>query len=196
MKNSIRSLRFFGVITLIVYWCFTIISISQNSWFSVMHNALSDLGANNANAPWLYNYGLILSFPFLFIFSIYLLHIAINKLQIIGGAFIMISSVFLAFIGIFHSGTRPHGFVSTYFFLQFFFGMFIFGIATEKLRIASIVLFALSWLGAFLPWPSVATLEIYEISIIGVFVILIALLNPEKLANIERSLQSQEIRWM
>ena len=196
MKNSIKFLRFFGIITLIVYWTFTIISISQNPWFSVMHNALSDLGANDANAPWLYNYGLIFSFPLLFIFSVYLLSVARNKLEIIGGAFITISSIFLAFIGIFHSGTRPHVFVSSYFFLQFFFGMFIFGIATSKLRIASIVLFALAWIGIVLPWPSVATIEIYEISIIGVFVILIALLNPEKLVNKGHFLQNPKIPWM
>jgi len=196
MKGLISYFRFFGVITLIVYWTFTIISISQNPWFSVMHNALSDLGANNANAPWLYNYGLIFSFPLLFIFSIYLIAIANNKLQIIGGSFITISSIFLAFIGIFHSGTKPHIFVSTYFFLQFFFGMLIFGIATTRIRIASIILFTLALIGAFLPWPSVATIEIYEISIIGTFVILITLLNPEKLENKERSPQNPRVQWM
>ncbi|WP_297125301.1 DUF998 domain-containing protein [Thermococcus sp.] len=48
-------------------------------------------------------------------FSIYLIRVAKNKVQTIGGAYISISAIFLALIGVFHSGTQPHVFVSTYF---------------------------------------------------------------------------------
>ncbi len=170
MKKKLAYLKFFGLITLIVYWSFTIIAILQNPWFSIMHNALSDLGGNKAINPWIYNYGLIISFPFLFLFSIYILDNGKNKLQIIGGSFIMISSIFLAFIGIFHSGTGPHGFVSTYFFLQFFFGMLVWGMGAEKKeKYLCISLFLAAFLGAFLPWHSTGLLEVYEILIIAIF---------------------------
>ncbi len=181
-------LKLSGVIAIIVYWSFTIASILQNPWFSIMHNALSDLGNLKANDPWIYNYGLIATTPFLFIFSIYLIYIAKNKVQCIGGAFITISSFFLTFIGVFHSGTRPHVFVSTYFFLQFFLGMLVFGaLSNRNLRILTSIIFAVALGGAFLPWPSVATIEIYEIALIGVFVSFMAAINPEKLENKEHS---------
>jgi hypothetical membrane protein len=181
-------LRFSGVIALVVYWSFTIASILHNPWFSVMSNALSDLGALNANEPWIYNYGLIATTPFLFVFSIYLIYIAKNKVQCIGGAFITISSFFLTFIGVFHSGTRPHVFVSSYFFLQFFLGMLVFGaLSNRALRILTTIIFGVALGGAFLPWPSTATIEIYEIALIGISVSAIAAFNPEKLGNKEHS---------
>ncbi|AGB04014.1 putative membrane protein [Aciduliprofundum sp. MAR08-339] len=166
-----KILGYFGIITLIVYWSFTIASILQNPWFSVMHNALSDLGSDSACCPWIYNYGLILASPFLLVFSLYLIYSAQNKLETVGGAFISISSIFLALIGVFHSGTRPHTFVAPYFFLQFFVGMLVWGIGTwGAIKKLTIALFILAFIGAFIPWPSTATLEIYEIALIGIFV--------------------------
>ena len=180
--------RFCGLVTLLVYWIFTLLSISKNPWFSVMHNALSDLGSPEAREPWLYNYGLIISSPILFLFSLHLIDIAKNRIQVVGGAFITIASLFLSFIGIFHSGTAPHGFVSSYFFLQFFLGMEIFGCATsKKWSIFTTMLFLSALFGAFLHWPSTATLEIYEIGIITILVTAIAIFNPEKSENTVRS---------
>ncbi len=180
--------RFCGLATLVIYWTFTMLSISKNPSFSVMHNALSDLGSSEANEPYLYNYGLIISSPLLFLFSLHLMAMAKNKVQVVGGAFITIASLFLAFIGIFHSGTAPHGFVSSYFFLQFFIGMEIFCCATSKIwTTMSTVLFISALSGAFLHWPSTATLEIYEIAIIAIFVTAIAVFNPGKLENTEHS---------
>ena len=178
---KMKILRFSGIITLLIYSLFTLLSITYNPWFSVMHNALSDLGATKANEPWIYNYGLILSAPFLLSFSLHLTHQAKNKTETVGGAFLSISSLFLAFIGIFHSGTEPHGFVSTYFFLQFFLGMFIWGIGNGGfMRKICCLLFISSITGAFFPWPSTALLEIYEIAIIATFVVLLYAENFHK----------------
>ena len=172
--------KFGGIITLILFWSFTFLSMFHNPSFSIFHGALSDLGSPEAHKSWLYNYGLILSSPFLFLFSIYLIFIARNKAQSVGGAFILMSSIFLAFIGIFHSGTEPHGFVSTYFFLQFFFGMLIFSIGSERrILIMGVILFITALIGAFFSWPSTAILEIYEIAVISIFVISIPLFNLE-----------------
>lgn len=178
MKTKIPG--YLGIMTLAIYWSFTIASILQNPWFSVMHNALSDLGADSAINPWIYNYGLMLSSPFLLGFSIYIIYDAKDKLQTVGGAFLSISSIFLAFIGIFHSGTRPHVFVSTYFFLQFFVGMLLWGIGTRGImKKLTIVLFILAVMGAFLPWPSTATIEIYEIALMGIFVSVFPLIKED-----------------
>jgi len=162
-------LRWFGVITLGVYWALTLVSIMYNPSFSIFKNALSDLGATNANFPWIYNSALIFSAPFFFLFSLYLLCAATNKLQVIGASFLVISSLFLAFIGIFHSGTRPHGFVSTYFFFQSFLGILVWGMGSRKTMKLGISLFLFALGGAFLPWPSTAILEIYEIFLIAIF---------------------------
>ncbi len=173
--------RYGGAITLVVYWSFTLVAMHHNPTFSVMGGALSDLGAPNANAPWIYNYGLILSFAPFFLYSLYLIYISENKIQTAGATMILISSVFLAFIGIFHSGTSPHGFVSSYFFLQFFFGMLVFSCGMKSaLRYLGVGLFIAALIGAFLPWPSTAILEIYEIIVIAIFVIVQPILTPEK----------------
>ena len=182
--------KFGGIFTLIVYWSFTLVSMLHNPSFSIFHGALSDLGSPKAHEPWLYNYGLVLSSPLLFLFSLYLIFIAKNKVQTVGGAFISISSIFLAFIGIFHSGTDPHGFVSTYFFLQFFFGMLVFSIGSERgILCMGVTLFIIALVGAFFPWPSTAILEIYEIVIISIFVISLPLFNPKISKNNPQSIQ-------
>ncbi len=170
VERTARAMKWCGLCALIVYWLLTILSICANPWFSVMHNALSDLGSNSANSPWLYNLALILGFPFLLAFSLHVIHSADNKLKTVGGAFILISSIFMGLIGVFHSGTRPHIFVSTYFFLQFFSGMLIWGLGSRE-RIVPTALFAFAIVGIFVPWPSTALIEIYEIGIIASFVI-------------------------
>jgi hypothetical membrane protein len=118
-----KAFRYCGILGGTVYWLFVAWGIHRNPWFSFFHNALSDLGSPEmAQAPWIYNYGLIVTAVLMFIFSVYLLLVAGTKVQTIGGAYISISAIFLALIGVFHAGTRPHGFVSTYFFIQFFMG--------------------------------------------------------------------------
>ncbi|WP_297535131.1 DUF998 domain-containing protein, partial [Thermococcus sp.] len=102
----------------LVYWLFVAWSISRNPWFSFWRNALSDLGGTNANSPWIYNAGLVVTSFFVLAFAVYLISTALNKAQTVGGAYVSVSAIFLALIGIFHEGTRPHVFVSTYFFVQ------------------------------------------------------------------------------
>ncbi|ACS33752.1 DUF998 domain-containing protein [Thermococcus gammatolerans] len=119
----------------LIYWLFVAWSVSRNPWFSFWRNALSDLGGANANSPWIYNAGLVVTSFFVMAFAVYLVLTALNKLQTVGGSYVSISAIFLALIGVFHEGTRPHGFVSTYFFVQFFLGVLIYGLGSgEKLR--------------------------------------------------------------
>ncbi|WP_084593873.1 DUF998 domain-containing protein [Palaeococcus ferrophilus] len=169
-----------GITAGIVYWLFVAWSISRNGWFSFFSNALSDLGdPSKATAPWIYNYGLIVTSFFVFTFALYLILTAKNKLQTVGGAYASISAIFLALIGIFHGGTRPHVFVSTYFFVQFFLGALVYGAGSERreIRYGSILIFLLALFGTFIEWPSVALGETYEIALVMAFTLLVALRN-------------------
>ncbi|AAL81748.1 hypothetical protein PF1624 [Pyrococcus furiosus DSM 3638] len=171
-----KHLKWLGFIGGIVYWLFVSWSIHYNPWFSFFENVLSDLGdPAKATPPRIYNYGLIVTSPFVLAFSIYLISTAENKIQTVGGAYLSISSLFLALIGIFHGGTRPHVFVSTYFFVQFFLGMLIYGLGSKTdIRLTSIIIFILALLGIFIPWPSVALEETYEIVLIMLFTLFVA----------------------
>ncbi|WP_238981956.1 DUF998 domain-containing protein [Thermococcus sp. 2319x1] len=141
----------------------------------VFEHALSDLGTGEANSPWIYNYGLIVSSIFVMLFAVYLVLISQTKLQTVGGAYISVAAIFRALIGLYPGGTRPHVFVSTYFFVQFFLGMFLYGSGSEKMvRTISTLLFILAVIGTLIEWPSVALIETYEIVLILVFTLLIA----------------------
>ncbi len=110
------------------------------------------------------------------LFAVYLVLISQTKLQIVGGAYISVAAIFLALIGLYPGGTRPHVFVSTYFFVQFFLGMFLYGLGSEKrVRNISTLLFILAIIGTLIEWPSVALIETYEILLIMAFALLIAL---------------------
>ena len=172
-----KYLKYSGIAGGIVYWLFVALSISRNPWFSFFDNALSDLGAGEASSPWIYNYGLIITAVFILAFSVYLIISAENKLGTVGGAYVSVSAIFLALIGVFPGGTRPHVFVSTYFFVQFFLGMLIYGAGSKDrvIRYGSGLLFALAVLGTLISWPSVALIETYEIALIMVFVLLVAI---------------------
>ncbi|WP_456422175.1 DUF998 domain-containing protein [Thermococcus sp.] len=176
-----KKLVWSGFIGGLIYWLFVAWSISQNHWFSFWRNALSDLGGSGANSPWIYNAGLIATSMFVLVFSLYLILTATTKAQTVGGAYISVSAIFLALIGIFHEGTRPHIFVSTYFFVQFFVGALIYGLGSGKtVKKASTLLFVLSVVGAFFPWPSTALLETYEILLVMAFTLVIALFGGEE----------------
>ncbi len=173
-----RIAKWMGFAGGLIYWLFVAWSISKNPWFSFLHNALSDLGSPEmAQAPWIYNHGLIITALFVLSFSLYLILTARNKLQTVGGAYISIAALFLALIGIYHAGTRPHTFVSTYFFIQFFLGALVYGVGSRKsaVKYGSVLIFLLALLGVSLHWPSVAFIETYEIALIMIFTLLVAL---------------------
>lgn len=86
--DVLKVLKWSGLTGGIVYWLFVAWGgISRNGWFSFFHNALSDLGdpPSEATAPWIYNYGLIVTSIFVLAFAIYLLLNAKNKLKRLEG---------------------------------------------------------------------------------------------------------------
>ncbi|BFI77025.1 DUF998 domain-containing protein [Sulfurisphaera ohwakuensis] len=172
-----RILKYTGFISAILAWIIIFASISLNPWFNFTKNAFSDLGGPLAKDPWLYNYGLIVVSLFAFLYAIFLAEVNENKILIIASAFVMVAAIFLALIGIYHEGTYPHVFVSTWFFIQFDIAILTYGIglltARRKLGIYMIILFIIANVVAgVIKWPSSATIEAWGISIIDIWVIL------------------------
>lgn len=117
----------------------------------------------------------------MFVYSLHLISVSRNKVQSVGGTFVLVASVFLALIGYFHEGTYPHYFVSVYFFTQMDFAILTWGIGfLYDRRIALAGVFILSSIvgsvtSLVVKFPSVALLEAYGISIILLWVILMAI---------------------
>jgi Predicted membrane protein len=164
---------FFGITSFVLTLFF---SIFYNPWFNIFEHAFSDLGSNNAKMPWIYNYGLIFTSVFVMLFSVFMIIKSKGKLEIIGGSFFFISGIFLALIGMYPAGTRPHTFVSTYFFIQSNLAILTWslGILNKKKNVGLTFLvigFISPLLGFFINWPSVALQETFGIIIIIAWVI-------------------------
>jgi len=184
MFRLFRFLFWFGIISIILAWIVIGTCWYINPWFVFTEHAFSDFGGSKASIPELYNYGLILTGFLVILFGSSLIYFSENKFEIIGGSYIALSGIFLALIGVYHSGTRPHTFVSTWFFVQIYIGLVILGIGMHmrKLRYSTLVL-SISLpslpisevIDALWGWPSAAVVEAYGIIIIDICVILITL---------------------
>ncbi|MEZ0290433.1 MAG: DUF998 domain-containing protein, partial [Sulfolobales archaeon] len=161
-----------------VFWIFTLASISVNSWFNLYRDAFSDLGGSRARDPWIYNLGLVTSSIFIELLSIRIVLTARNKLEVVSGSYLSIAGVFLTLIAVYPAGTRPHVFVSTWFFIQAFLGVLLHGIAVisrdRVFSILTIIIFTLALAGALVDWPSAACLETYEILLLTLYTTLYA----------------------
>ena len=117
-----------GPAATILAWLVILYCISLNSWFDFARNAFSDLGTSRATHPEIYNVGLIVTGIMLMLYSVGLGLFSENKPEQWSSAFLFISGVFLALIGLYHGGTRPHTFVSTWFFIQTDMALFLWGL--------------------------------------------------------------------
>ncbi len=173
--------RFTGVAAVIAAWIVIALSISQNPWFNVYRHALSDLGDPKANKPWIYNIGLIIVGIITCLYSLYLTYRAVGKAHVYASALLFIAGIFLALIGVYPSGSRPHTFVSTWFFVQTWLALIVstIGMAIDGKTIYSMILGAISIVGPlgaiYIKWPSVALQEIYGVILINIYVVLLTL---------------------
>lgn len=156
-----------------------VLAIHCNPWFDLFKHALSDLGGPRASDPWIYNYGLVAAGALASIYALYLASASSTKASTYASAFVFVAGLFLAMIGVFPSGTRPHTFVSAWFFVQMWMAM-VASAADFLLRGArgrGGVLLAASLLGplgaVIIKWPSVALVEVYGVSIVGLYVALL-----------------------
>jgi hypothetical membrane protein len=111
-------------------------------------------------------------------FAAHVFRESINKAEAVSSALIGVAGIFLALIGLFPSGTRPHVFVSTYFFAQMdiailFWGLSILARGLKIYACAAITIALTGPLGTVtIPWPSVALQEIYGIILINIFAVI------------------------
>jgi hypothetical membrane protein len=186
MHGNLKAIwRYSWLLGFTLFWVFLAASISRNPWFSFWRHALSDLGdARRATDPWIYNTGLIAVATLLCIYSLYIAYESKRKLVVFSSALLFTAGIFLALIGLFPSGTRPHVFVSTWFFVQVWLSsipLLIDSIASRKsFYIASMVTVSIiAPIAAYIVeivvgWPSVAILEIYGAIIVGFYLATLA----------------------
>ena len=177
--TSIRcALRFSGVAASVLAWIVIAECVRRNPWFDLFCDAFSDLGAKGAVDPWLYNRGLMLTAALLGVFAVHMVLSSEGKLEVVGGAYMSIAAVFLALIGAFPSGTKPHTFVSSWFFIQAFLAILVYGLGRWRRdrisSLGSIAIFILAVVGLAVDWPSVATIEVYEIALLNAATVLYA----------------------
>jgi hypothetical membrane protein len=177
--RRLRLLCHAGLVAVFLAWIVIGLSWYLNrGWFRFTGNAFSDLGGARSCCPSLYNLGLIVVGLFLAAFSVCAAALAPGRLGAIGGGYLFIAAVFLALIGLFPTGTRPHTCVSTWFFVQSDLGFILLlaglrrdprcrGFLAGSALTASILAFPVAGLVAVTTgWPSVAVLEAYGILII------------------------------
>ncbi len=155
-------------------------------WFVFTRDAFSDLGGSGARMPWLYNLGLIAVGVMVAVYGACQVLLHESKPGVLGGGYMILAGVFLALIGVFPSGTRPHTFVSTWFFIQIDLALILLAWATARLggslsRIALLLALA-AWpiagiVEAVIGWPSAATLEAYGIIVIDLAILALTLDN-------------------
>lgn len=101
-----------------------------------------------------------------------------NKTSVISGSYLSIAGVFLVLVAIYPAGTKPHTFVSIWFFIQAFIAALIYGLSIIRERpfmgLAIVLIFIAGLLGSMASWPSTAFLETYEILLLTIFSIIYA----------------------
>lgn len=173
--------RFTGVIAIVLAWIVIGISVYRNPWFNMYNHALSDLGGPYADSPWIYNVGLIAVGILVCIYSLYLAYVATNKLYVYSSALMFVAGIFLALIGLFPSGTKPHSFVSLWFFIQTWLSLLVTALSMTKDRriIYSLMLWIITIIGplgaVLIKWPSVAILEVFGVILVDVYVVILTI---------------------
>ncbi len=164
-----KALLLLGPVAFPLFHLVVLASALRNPWWSFYKHAFSDLGAQTATDPWIYNVGLMVLGALVMLFSLGLLLAAKSKWSGFASALFFVAGIFLALIGIYPGGTRPHVFVSTWFYVQSFIASAALGAALllEGNHPYGVLLCALGVLplplGALVEaavgWPSVAVAE-------------------------------------
>lgn len=153
-----------------------------NPWWSLYKHAFSDLGGPRASSPWIFNTTLVVSGVLFSLFALGVLAASKTKLEAFSAGLLFTAGVFLALIGVYPSGTKPHAFVSLWFYIQSYLGIsavglslalrrdFRYGVPLLLLGCTPIPLAQL--VEVTVGWPSVAILELAG----AIFILLAAVL--------------------
>ncbi|MDG6988089.1 MAG: DUF998 domain-containing protein [Nitrososphaerota archaeon] len=173
-----RIAKYSGVALVVVPWILFLLCYLLNPQWILTRDALSSFGDPSfSKFPWVYNDGLGVIAVIIWVMSLGIVATSAKKMQVFGGAFWFVAGLFLALIGIYHGGTYPHDFVSTYFFVQAALAILVMGIGSFTAMdftgaVIPVILAIIMPLGDILiPFPSSATTEIYEILIIDAWAI-------------------------
>lgn len=178
MSRGARLLLHTGPAAALLAWAVIATSWALNSsWFAFTRDAFSDLGGPRSCCPILYNAGLIATGALVLAYGVAAALLLLeDKPGVSGGSYLALAGVFLALIGVFPAGTRPHVFVSTWFFVQASLGYALLLYSLWRLHSCSPAGTALAatlaaWpiavvIGATVGWPSAAVLETYGILIL------------------------------
>ncbi len=181
-----------GPLAAVLAWLVIGASWAVNSdWFVFTEHAFSDLGGPGARYPWLYNYGLITVGLVVAFYGVCQTVTCNSRAGVLGGGYMSLAGIFLSLIGVFPAGTRPHTFVSTWFFIQIDLALILMAYAAAraggrysgKVLPLAIAAWPLALIvEAVIGWPSAAVLEAYGIIVIDVVVAAITL-DQAKLAH-------------
>ncbi len=172
-----------AAVAVVFAWVVIGVSWSLNPWFDFFDDAFSDLGVpGEASYPWVYNYGLMATGAFVVGYGLYLYRWAVYKPEVLASGFMMLAGVFLALIGLYPGGTRPHVFVSSWFFVQMDLALIPLSYSLWRLRgfgpglwgfVLSLLAFPV-FIGVdvVVGWPSVAVGEAYGILVIDLVILL------------------------
>lgn len=172
-----------ALVAAVLAWIVIVAAWLLNPWFNFWSDAFSDLGVpGQAEKAWVYNYGLIVTGALLVGYGVYLYRWALYKPEVLAAGFTMLAGIFLALIGVYPGGTRPHVFVSTWFFVQMDMALMplmyslwrhrgfrpaLWGLA---MALTAFPIFIL--VDATMGWPSVAAGEAYGIIVIDLAVLI------------------------
>lgn len=118
-KLLLKILCLSGLLALVSAWLVIFFSIQVNPWFDLFEYAYSDLGSARATMPLIYNLGLMSVGLLIILYYFGILWTSKNRLEAFAASQVFTAGIFLDLIGLFPSGTMPHVFVSSWFFIQF-----------------------------------------------------------------------------
>ena len=150
-------------------------AIAVNPWFNVWTDALSDMGRVGLSTAWVFNTGLMITAIVSMAYVACLIKVFKKPLTHLAAGVYLVGAANLFLVGAFPEGTKPHWTVSYEFFLLMLFTYLLNAPALwlEGLRkhaVINLMLFIIGLGGsAVINWPSIATLELYNIALMGVW---------------------------
>lgn len=186
-----RVLLLTGPIAFAVFAIGVVIASRANPWWDFFRDAFSDLGGPRAGAPWIFNTTLIIAGVLFSLYALGLLGLSTSKVSSFASGLLFTAGLFLALIGVYPSGTKPHAFISLWFYVQSYIGVCALGagLLLEKNTVCGAVLLVLGALPIPLAqvvelavgWPSVAVLELAgALFIFAAALVAIACFSPRR----------------
>ncbi len=154
-------------------WITISVAIYASPWFDLFSGAISDMGRLGLPTAYLLNDGLMITSLLMMAYSVFLLRFMRLSLGHFSAGFFL-ASFYLFLISEFPEGTTPHPTLPYQFFAYTLFSMLLFGISLFREGYLyngaiSVFCFIAGISGSLLVrWPSVATLELYNVVLITI----------------------------